>query len=141
MGKGTTSWFTIILLEALCVVGLYFDFSHSTSGEDERPSLSLHFSWASIPACSSISPAFELGGVPADTTRLNFMMTDINMPAFHHGGSSVAYTGNVVSRGAVNYTGPCPPHGEHHNYRWTVEALDASGKVLGKGTAVEMFPP
>jgi phosphatidylethanolamine-binding protein (PEBP) family uncharacterized protein len=130
-----------MLLAVLCVVGLYFDFSHSTSDEDDRPSLSLHFSWAGIPACSSISPAFELGGVPADATSLSFMMTDLDMPTFHHGGSTVAYAGNVVSRGAVNYTGPCPPHGERHNYRWTVQALDASGKVLGKGTAVEMFPP
>jgi len=140
MGKGTIYWFTVILLAALCVAGLYFDFSRSTSDEDDKPSLSLHFSWAAIPACSSISPAFELGGVPAETTRLNFTMTDLNMPTFHHGGSTVAYSGNLVSRGAVSYTGPCPPPGERHNYRWTVQALDASGNVLGTGTAIEMFP-
>ena len=69
------------------------------------------------------------------------MMTDLNMPTFHHGGSTVAYTGNVVTRGAVAYTGPCPPQGERHNYRWTVQALDPGGKVLGKGSAEAMFPP
>src|SRR5262249_24337918 len=82
-----------------------------------------------------------LGGVPADTTRLNFMMTDLNMPTFHHGGSTVAYTGDVVSRGAGNYTGPLPPHGESHNYSWTVEAPHAAAKIFGNGTAVEMCPP
>jgi len=141
MGRRTSYWLTIILLAALCVVGIYFDFSRSTSDDDETPPLSLHFSWVGIPACSSISPAFELGGVPADTVRLSFMMTDLNMPTFHHGGSTVAYTGNLVSRGAINYTGPCPPQGERHNYRWTVQALDADGKILAKGTAVEIFPP
>ena len=68
-------------------------------------------------------------------------MTDLNMPTFHHGGSTVAYTGNVVNRGAVTYTGPCPPQGERHTYRWTVQALDPGGKVLGKGSAEAMFPP
>jgi phosphatidylethanolamine-binding protein (PEBP) family uncharacterized protein len=142
MGGRTSYWFIVILLAALCVVGIYFDFSHSTSDDDDdRPSLALHFSWAGIPACSSISPAFELGGVPAETVNLSFTMTDLNMPTFHHGGSTVAYSGNVVSRGAITYTGPCPPQGERHDYRWTVQALDASGKILGKGTAVKLFPP
>jgi phosphatidylethanolamine-binding protein (PEBP) family uncharacterized protein len=103
--------------------------------------LSVRFSWAGIPACASISPAFELRGVPADTKHLSFTMTDLNVPAFHHGGSTIAYDGDAVSRGAIRYTGPCPPHGEHHNYRWMVQALDAAGKVLDKGSAEAMFPP
>src|SRR6476646_9608116 len=104
MGRRSGYWFTVILLAALCVVALYFNFLNSAS-DDDKPPLSLRFSWAGIPACATISPAFELGGVPADTRLLSFMMTDLNMPAFHHGGSTVAYTGNVVSRGAVTYTG------------------------------------
>jgi phosphatidylethanolamine-binding protein (PEBP) family uncharacterized protein len=86
--------------------------------------LSLRFSWVGIPACTSMSPAFELGGVPAGTKRLNFTMTDL-----------------VVRRGAIRYTGPCPPRGEHHNYRWTVQALDAAGKVLDRASAEAVFPP
>jgi phosphatidylethanolamine-binding protein (PEBP) family uncharacterized protein len=103
--------------------------------------LSLRFSWVGIPACTSISPAFELGGVPAGTKRLSFMMTDLKVPTFHHGGSTIAYDGDAVRRGAIRYTGPCPPRGEHHNYRWTVQALDAAGKVLDRGSAEAVFPP
>lgn len=139
MGRRVSFWFTVIVLAALWVAALYFDFSHTTS--DDSRSLSVRFSWAGIPACASISPAFELGGVPAGTKLLSFMMTDLNVPTFHHGGSSIAYAGDAVSRGAIRYTGPCPPHGEHHNYRWTVQALDAAGKVLGTGSAEAMFPP
>jgi phosphatidylethanolamine-binding protein (PEBP) family uncharacterized protein len=140
MRRRVAFWFTVILLAALCVVALYFDFSQPTS-DDGKPSLSLRFSWVGIPACASISPAFELGGVPAGTKRLSFRMTDLNMPTFHHGGSTIAYDGNAVSRGAIGYTGPCPPRGERHNYRWTVQALDAAGKVLDTGSAEAMFPP
>ncbi len=140
MEKRVAFWFTVILLTALCVVALYFNFSHPTS-DDGRPSVSLRFSWVGIPACASISPAFELGGVPAGTKRLSFTMTDLNVPTFHHGGSTIAYVGDTVSRGAISYTGPCPPRGEHHNYRWTVQALDAAGNVLRAGSAEAMFPP
>jgi phosphatidylethanolamine-binding protein (PEBP) family uncharacterized protein len=140
MERGTTYWLTVILLAAFCVVGLYFEISKSTSN-DVKQSISLHFSWAGIPACNSISPAFELGGVPADTTHLRFMMTDLNVPTFHHGGSTIAYAGDAVSRGAIAYTGPCPPRGERHKYRWTVQALDETGRVLAKGSAAALFPP
>lgn len=98
------------------------------------------FSWAGIPACEAISPAFELGGVPGGTKRLRFQMHDLNAPAFHHGGSTIAYAGDAVKKGAIHYVGPCPPRGERHRYRWTVEALDGSGKAIGTATATEAFP-
>ncbi len=140
MERRATYWFAIVLLTAFCVVGLYFELSQSTS-DGEKSSLSVRFSWAGIPACASTSPAFELDNVPDDTRQLRFMMTDLNIPSFNHGGSTVTYTGNVVERGAVTYTGPCPPTGEHHNYRWTVQALDIAGNVLGTANAEAAFPP
>jgi phosphatidylethanolamine-binding protein (PEBP) family uncharacterized protein len=107
----------------------------------EAAGFSIRFSWAGIPACKTISPAFTLTGVPKGTKRLSFVMTDLEVPTFHHGGSTIAYTGDAVARGAITYTGPCPPRGERHDYRWTVEALDAGGKVLATATATAMFPP
>jgi phosphatidylethanolamine-binding protein (PEBP) family uncharacterized protein len=54
-------------------------------------------------------PAFELGDVPSSTKRLRFNMTDLNVPTFRHSGSAISYNGNAVTRGAVDYIGPCPP--------------------------------
>jgi phosphatidylethanolamine-binding protein (PEBP) family uncharacterized protein len=99
------------------------------------------FSWAGIAACEKISPAFELAGVPTGTKRLRFEMHDLDVPTFHHGGSTIAYRGDAVKQGAIRYIGPCPPRGERHRYRWTVEALNAAGKVLGTATASASFPP
>lgn len=99
------------------------------------------FSWAGIPACAKISPAFTLAGVPAGTKTLAFVMHDLDAPAFHHGGSSVAFTGDTVAQGAIHYIGPCPPGGAHHRYRWSVEARDASGKVLATASVTQTFPP
>ena len=102
---------------------------------------SARFSWAGIAACQKISPAFELAGVLAGSKRLRFEMKDLDVPGFHHGGSTIAYAGDTVKQGAIRYIGPCPPGGERHRYRWTIEALDASGKVLGTATAEATFPP
>jgi hypothetical protein len=99
------------------------------------------FSWAGIPRCSTLSPAFTIRGAPAGTAKLRFLMTDNDAPDFPHGGSTVVYDGRGrVPQGAISYTGPCPP-GVTHKYVWTVEALDASGKVLGATRASGLFPP
>lgn len=68
-------------------------------------------------------------------------MTDLYALTFHHGGSTITYNGDSVSKGAIRYTGPCPPRGERHNYRWTVYALDSADRVLGSASAEAMFPP
>jgi phosphatidylethanolamine-binding protein (PEBP) family uncharacterized protein len=99
------------------------------------------FSWAGIAACEKISPAFALSAVPAGTKRLRFNMTDLDVPTFHHGGSTIAYAGDAVKQGAISYIGPCPPGGQRHRYRWTIDAVDAAGKVLGTATVTQTFPP
>jgi phosphatidylethanolamine-binding protein (PEBP) family uncharacterized protein len=107
----------------------------------QAKAFSARFSWAGIPACEKISPAFELAGVPPGTKQLRFSMKDLDVPTFHHGGSTISYHSGTVKKGAIRYIGPCPPSGERHRYRWTIEALDAGGKVLGTATATAPFPP
>lgn len=102
---------------------------------------SVRFSWAGIPACEQISPELHLSAVPAGTKQLRCEMHDLEVPAFRHGGSTVAYSGDTVKKGAIRYIGPCPPHGERHRYRWTIQAIDGAGKVTGTATATETFPP
>lgn len=111
------------------------------TGPGRADAFSARFSWAGIEACKRVSPEFQLTGVPAGTKRLRFEMHDLNVPAFHHGGSTVAYSGTTVKQGAIRYIGPCPPGGEHHRYRWDVQALDAAGTVLGTANATATFPP
>jgi phosphatidylethanolamine-binding protein (PEBP) family uncharacterized protein len=107
----------------------------------QASAFSVSFSWAGIPACEKISPAFQLARVPAGTTRLSFEMRDLDVPGFHHGGSTVVYDGEMVKQGAIKYIGPCPPAGQRHRYRWTIEAIDASGEVLATTTVTQRFPP
>lgn len=89
------------------------------------------------------SPEFQLRDVPRGTAKLNLHMTDLMVPSFRHGGGSVTYSGQAtIPCGALGggYVGPSPPKGEVHSYRWTIEALDASGKALGRTTAERKFP-
>ena len=117
-----------------------------TSGGAQTPAaakapLDVGFSWAGTTACSSKPPAFVVKGVPEGTTRLRFRMTDLDVPTYNHGGGTVSYSGgSEIPAGAFSYTGPCPPVGSH-DYRFTVQALNADGAVIGEGSATRSFPP
>ena len=103
--------------------------------------MSVSFSWAGVPRCSGASPAFSISGAPKGVASLRFAMRDYHAPNYNHGGSTIAYSGGRVPQGAISYIGPCPPPAETHRYIWTVEALDAAGKVLATARAEANFPP
>lgn len=103
--------------------------------------MSVSFSWKGIAACSGPSPAFSISGAPAGTANLRFAMRDYDAPDFNHGGGTVPFAGGKVAQGAISYRGPCPPGGQTHRYIWTIEALDASGRVLATATSQGSFPP
>jgi phosphatidylethanolamine-binding protein (PEBP) family uncharacterized protein len=102
--------------------------------------------WGPGSGCSSVAPAFSLSRVPAGTTKLSFKMVDLNLPSYPHGGGETAFAGKTTfGQGEAfggmfsSYRGPCPPPTETHRYEWTVQALDAGGKVLGTAKTVLPF--
>lgn len=95
------------------------------------------FAW-----CSG-SPNFSLRDVPEGTVTLQFAMTDLDKPAFHHGGGTVGYRGqSEVPCGAFDsgFVGPAPPPGEMHTYEFVIKALAQDGTVLATTTARKRFP-
>ncbi len=97
---------------------------------------------ASFAWCSG-SPSFTLTDVPHGTTRLQFAMTDLNVPSFRHGGGTVAYSGQTaVPCGAFSsgFTGPSPPPGQVHIYQFSINALGSNGAVLATTTTRRKFP-
>ncbi len=101
--------------------------------------IGLAFAWSKADACSTRSPAFRLSRVPAGAAQLRFRMTDLDVPSYYHGGGTVAFRGSRVPAGAFSYRGPCPPRGQRHMYRWTVQVHDKAGKLLGTGQAKRPF--
>jgi phosphatidylethanolamine-binding protein (PEBP) family uncharacterized protein len=100
------------------------------------------FSWQGTASCfDPKSPPFTLGHVLAGTKSVRFKMADLDAPSFDHGGGTITFEGQAdIPRGAFSYRGPCPPSGQHR-YRWTIEALDASGTVLRRAQVMRPFPP
>jgi phosphatidylethanolamine-binding protein (PEBP) family uncharacterized protein len=118
----------VALAVAACALGCSASAAHAFSAS---------FSW-----CSG-SPQFALTDVPAGTAKLQFAMTDLNVPSFHHGGGTVAYGGEPsVPCGAFasGFVGPSPPPGQVHTYVFTIKALRTGGAVLGTTTARRKFP-
>jgi|SRR5580704_268448 phosphatidylethanolamine-binding protein (PEBP) family uncharacterized protein len=98
---------------------------------------------ASFAWCPEGSPNFQLADVPQGTTTLQFAMTDLDKPGFHHGGGTVGYRGQpVVPCGAFStgFIGPSPPQGEVHTYEFTIHALGPNGTPLAATTARRKFP-
>jgi hypothetical protein len=107
------------------------------AGASRADAFSAGFSW-----CSG-SPNFQLRDVPAGTVTLQFAMTDLDKPAFHHGGGTVGYRGqSEVPCGAfaTGFVGPAPPPGETHTYEFVIKALAQDGTVLAITTARKTFP-
>jgi phosphatidylethanolamine-binding protein (PEBP) family uncharacterized protein len=103
--------------------------------------LTVDFSWAGTAACGTKPPAFKIGGIPAGTKKLRLAMKDLDKASFDHGGGTIDYSGSgEIAAGAFFYTGPCPLGGAHR-YQWTVQALDATGRVIASGQAMKPFPP
>jgi len=99
--------------------------------------LSACFAW-----CSG-SPRFALTDVPPGTARLQFAMTDLNVPSFPHGGGTVAYSGQTAVRcGAFSagFSGPSPPPRQVHTYQFSIKALGWNGAVLATTTTRRKFP-
>jgi phosphatidylethanolamine-binding protein (PEBP) family uncharacterized protein len=98
---------------------------------------SVSFAW-----CDG-SPNFQLSDVPPGTVNLQFAMTDLDKPSFHHGGGTVGYRGQPeVPCGAFasGFVGPAPPPGEIHTYEFVIKALAPDGHVLAATTARKRFP-
>ena len=100
--------------------------------------------WEGIKACNgqpiqSPSPRFVLKNIPAATTEIEFKMTDLDAPAFNHGGGKIRYAGAPeIAPGAFTFIGPCPP--STHRYEWTVTARDAAGQRLATTRATKKYP-
>jgi hypothetical protein len=107
------------------------------AGASHAYAFSASFAW-----CSG-SPNFQLRDVPAGTVTLQFAMTDLDKPSFHHGGGTVGYRGqSEVPCGAFasGFVGPAPPPGEVHSYEFVIKALAQNGTVLATTTARKTFP-
>ena len=112
----------------------------------EAHSFSFSFQWGDIKLCTSgrpgrvANPIFSMRNVPEGTARIDFNMTDLDVPSYRHGGGRVRYRGaNTIEPGAFRYKSPCPPSGRH-TYEWTAVARDQRGKELATATARRQYP-
>lgn len=107
--------------------------------------MQLSFDWGDIPLCTTgrpnivPNPRFVLTDVPPGTDRVLFHMTDLDVPAYPHGGGEVAIAADgVIAPGAFTYKSPCPPRGAH-TYEWVAEARSGD-RVMATARAQRRYP-
>jgi len=101
--------------------------------------MSLSFSWGPTKKCfDRKSPPMRVSGVPKGTVKLSFRMVDLNARNYYHGGGTVKYRGKSrLAYGAFSYKGPCPP--SRHTYKFSVKAINKSGKTIATASAKRAF--
>jgi phosphatidylethanolamine-binding protein (PEBP) family uncharacterized protein len=96
----------------------------------------------SSPALDGAAPAHRL--VLADGLRPGrtggFLHWRIaRLPASARSLPAGSRLGGLNSAGTPGWTGPCPPPGPAHHYRFTLRALDRAGKVLAVARLVAFY--
>lgn len=129
--------------------GLFFLMVIFLASNAAANEFTISFEWGDIPLCTSGSPntvanpKFVLSNVPEGTKYIRFVMTDLDVPSYDHGGGMVEYTGQkTIEPGAFKYRSPCPPAGSH-KYKWTATAKKKKGLFggsLGKAKATRKYP-
>lgn len=93
---------------------------------------------------ANVSPPLRWTAPPRGTAALSLTVVDPDAPVaggfIHWRIARLAKTvrglpagsklGGANSAGGTGYTGPCPPSGPPHHYRFQLRALNAKGKVL-----------
>lgn len=102
-------------------------------------------SWGNIPNCSSGNPntvgnpEFILRDLPEGTETVEFLLRDLDVPNYNHGGARLRISGaGRIPFGTFSYQSPCPPGGVH-TYEWTATARRGN-TVLGVATASRNYP-
>ena len=131
------------LLMGFCIVVVMVSCAQSPGVESEPEKadsvkvggMSIDFKWGTENLCNrGYSPQITVTGIPEGTVRFKVRLRDLNMMSYNHGGGEVENDGSGIIRAGdlKDYRGPCPPLGNTHRYSFTVQALDATGKVLAK---------
>jgi Raf kinase inhibitor-like YbhB/YbcL family protein len=101
---------------------------------------------------ANVSPALRWTAPPRGTVSLSLRVVDPDAPggAFVHwdvrglsprlrGLPAGSRLGGPNSAGGRGWTGPCPPPGPRHHYRFELRALGLHGKVLALARLVGLY--
>ena len=110
---------------------------------------SISFEWGDFPLCTSgdpnmvKSPKFAVQGLPEGTNFIEFVLVDLDVPDFDHGGGVVSVTKDgIIEPGQFEYLSPCPPDGQH-TYEWAAYAIAENteeAETLGEAFFSRPYP-
>ena len=89
-----------------------------------------------------VSPAITVTDPPPGTARYRVRMvnTEVLFPTPYE--TTVEATGPAIAEGAMaDYPGPCPGEFQRPRYRFTVTALDRSGRAVASADYVQLVVP
>lgn len=101
---------------------------------------------------ANVSPALRWAAPPAHTVSFSLTVFDpdapgggflhwriAHLPASARRLPAVSHLGGQNGAGTKGWTGPCPPAGPAHHYRFTLRALDRRGHVLAVARLIGLY--
>jgi phosphatidylethanolamine-binding protein (PEBP) family uncharacterized protein len=92
---------------------------------------------------ANISPPLRWTAPPRGTKLLSLTVLDPDAPVpggfVHWRIAKLAPSLRGLPAASRGWTGPCPPAGPAHHYRFTLRALDAHGKVIASAVLVGRY--
>lgn len=101
---------------------------------------------------ANVSPPLRWTAPPPRTTSLSLTVFDPDapgggflhrrvrrLPASARSLPAGSHLGGPNGAGRTGYTGPCPPSGPAHHYRFELRALGPSGKVLAVARLIGLY--
>ena len=112
-----------------------------------QQSIKVDFDWKPSKKCNIKNPSISLSNIPTGSTSLVISLVDMYEHSLDHGESFTKSKTVLPEKMTIDVSlkskdKKCPPNFlvQGHSYEITVIAKDDTNNVLGKGSAVRLFP-
>jgi len=126
---------------------IYFAILLFTTAAFSQQSIKVDFDWKPSNRCSIKAPVISLANIPPGSNLLIVKLVDVNEASLDHGESIIKSKTVFPEKKSIDVSlkslgKKCPLNflSQGHTYEITVIAKDNTNNILGKGSAVRLFP-
>jgi len=122
------------------LIALFISFTSCSDVSPDAVELTLDYTWEGFLPCSpGTNPEILVSGIPDGTKYLVISMSGQN---FSYGKQKIAYSGSgTIEKGSLDeIEGPCDMVLGTNRFKYTIEAVNKNGVIIGFGSKARDHP-